>query len=90
MAHPPAVEPLDVSQRSLRGNGDQVSAENLTVIEHLVAARRYAAQGDEVFADVGYKVDAAALDRAGTFYSAANAHATAAIAMLEAGVSVVA
>jgi hypothetical protein len=42
----------------------QVSAENLTGIEHLAAARRCAAQGDKVFADVGGKVDAAALDRA--------------------------
>jgi hypothetical protein len=67
-----------------------MSAEDLTAFEHLAAARRYAAQGDEVFADVGGKADVAALDRAATFYMAANAHATAALAMLEADVPVVA
>jgi hypothetical protein len=48
----------------------QLSAEDLTAFEHLAAARRYAAQGDEVFAAAGYKVDAAMLERAGSFYSA--------------------
>jgi hypothetical protein len=65
-------------------------AENLTAFEHLAAARRCAAQGDEVFAGVAGKVTAAALDRAGAFYVAANAHATAALEMLKLDVPVVA
>lgn len=65
---------------------DELTAD-LTAAEHLSEARRYARLGrqaeDEALGEAEDQVDAA-LDRAARHFSAANAHATSALAMLEA------
>lgn len=61
-------------------------AVGLPAAEHLAEARRYAGQGrqaeSEAFGESGDKIDAGALARAAGVLSAANAHATSALAML--------